>query len=60
MALHFDKAEYRARIDKVVSELAKERLDGLLMFNHKFIIRPIPFSYAKPHETGPISTWKPA
>jgi Xaa-Pro dipeptidase len=35
LALHFDKAEYRARIDKVVSELARERLDGLLMFNQE-------------------------
>ena len=35
MALHFDKAEYRARIDKVLAELAKERLDGLLMFNQE-------------------------
>jgi hypothetical protein len=33
LALHFDKAEYRARIDTVTRELAKERLDGLLMFN---------------------------
>jgi hypothetical protein len=33
LALHFDKAEYRARIDKVTRELARDRLDGLLMFN---------------------------
>jgi len=33
LALHFDRAEYRARIDKVTRELAKQKLDGLLMFN---------------------------
>jgi Xaa-Pro dipeptidase len=35
LALHFDKAEYRARIDKVTRELARDRLDGLLMFNQE-------------------------
>ena len=35
MSLHFDKSEYRARIDKVIGELARERLDGLLMFNQE-------------------------
>ncbi len=35
MALHFEKTEYRDRIDMVTRELAKERLDGLLMFNQE-------------------------
>ena len=42
MALHFDRAEYRARIDRVARELARQNLDGLLMFNHKSIPRSIP------------------
>ena len=35
MALHFDRAEYRARIDRVARELARQNLDGLLMFNQE-------------------------
>ena len=35
MALHFDSAEYRARIDRVARELARQNLDGLLMFNQE-------------------------
>ena len=31
--MHFDRAEYRARIDRVARELARQNLDGLLMFN---------------------------
>jgi hypothetical protein len=38
LALHFYKAEYRARIDKVTHELAKEELDGLLMFNQDTLL----------------------
>jgi hypothetical protein len=33
LALHFDRAEYRARIDQVARELVRQNLDGLLMFN---------------------------
>lgn len=35
MALHFDKAEYKARIAKVRRALAAEGLDGLLMFQQE-------------------------
>jgi Xaa-Pro aminopeptidase len=35
LALHFDKAEYRARIDQVARELVRQNLDGLLMFNQE-------------------------
>jgi len=59
LALHFDKAEYRARIDKVVQELAKEKLDGLLMFNHNFTARSFPLNYAQHHGINLLSTLKP-
>ena len=35
MALHFDRAEYKSRIDKVTAALSQEGLDGLLMFNQE-------------------------
>ena len=35
MALHFDRSEYKARIAKVRRALAKEGLDGLLMFQQE-------------------------
>jgi hypothetical protein len=57
LALHFDKAEYRARIDMVTRELAREGLDGLLMFNHSFTIRTAPSSHAQSHGFAHLSTW---
>jgi Xaa-Pro dipeptidase len=35
MALHFDRREYRDRIRKVTGALARQNLDGLLMFNQE-------------------------
>ena len=37
MALHFEEKEYRSRIDKVTKALAKEGLDGLLIFNQELM-----------------------
>ncbi|MEZ5923306.1 MAG: Xaa-Pro peptidase family protein [Hyphomicrobiaceae bacterium] len=35
MALHFDPAEYKARVKAVTRELARQQLDGLLMFHQE-------------------------
>ena len=35
MALHFERREYKDRIGKVISSLAQQGLDGLLMFHQE-------------------------
>ena len=35
MALHFEPAEYKARVKAVIKALDKQGLDGLLMFNQE-------------------------
>ena len=35
MALHFDRAEYQARIDRATKAMAAAKLDGLLMFQQE-------------------------
>ena len=35
MALHFDRAEYDARIARTIAAMAEEKLDGLLMFQQE-------------------------
>ena len=35
MALHFERSEYAARIERVTDALAAQGLDGLLMFHQE-------------------------
>lgn len=38
MPLHFDRAEYRRRLDRTLAEMARRGLDGLLMFKQESMV----------------------